>query len=200
MARNKCEIEDCEQPVRHTPRGAAPRGLKSDAFEARSSAPPPRAAPPAEPLEKPLRPLSPISGQTPSVTREWDFSLPDPAPPRPGDQLLDMDANWRQHSGLRAPLEPATLPETSRERFSENWERIASEPRRDRRTSVRKKVERSLLTRWLFPDGRFDFGVAVGPLLLLILLAAAIVYGSRLLTDPERKPPPTVEIIPGRKR
>ena len=200
MARNKCEIEDCEQPVRHTPRGAAPRGLRCDAFEGRSSAPAPPAAQTTKTVEEQI-PSSPATGrQKPSATREWDFSLPDPGPPRPGAQLIDMDANWRQHAGLRAPLEAATLPETARERFSENWERLASEPMSDRRSPAGIKMERSPLTRWLFTQDRFDFGAAIGPLLLLLLLAASSIYGWRLLADHERKPSPPVESSPGEKR
>ena len=199
MARNKCEIEDCEQTVRHTPRGAAPRCLRSDAFESRSPARLVPAPHTAEAGKDQITSRPETSRQKPSATREWDFSLPDPAPPRPGDQLIDMDANWRRHAGLRAPLETAALPEISRERFSENWERLASEPRGDRRSPARTTTERSLLTRWVFTHGRLDFGVAIGPLLLLILLAAASIYGWRLLADHERKPSPTVETIPEKK-
>ena len=94
--------------------------------------------------------------------------------------MIDMDANWRHHAGLRAPLETATMPEISRERFSENWERLASEPISDRRSPAGRKMERSPLTRWLFTQDRFDFGVAIGPLLLLLLLAASSIYCWRL--------------------
>ena len=197
MARNKLDIEDTEQSVRHTPRGAAPRGLRSDAFEGRSSTPGPPAVPTMETFEEQVPSILATSRPVPSAPLEWDFSLPDPATPRPGDQLLDRDANWRRQASLRAPLDTAPLPETTRERFSENWERMASEPKRDRRNRVRKKGERSRLTRWLFPDGRFDFGNAFGPLLLVMLLAAAIVYGWRLLADNQRKPSPPVESTPG---
>ena len=198
MARNHCENHDCEPPVLHTPRGAAPRGLRSDAFEGRQAAPPPAAARKAGATEARTHALvakSPRQAQA-QEARDWDFALPAPAQPRTTDQLVDMDANWRQHAGLRAPSETAPLPEPTRERFTENWERLASEPVPDRRSKVRQKMEQSPLTRWLFTGGRFDFGAAVGPLLLLILLVAAFIYGQRLLAGAGKKMRPAAETAP----
>ena len=195
MARNHRDYPNREPPVLHTPRGAAPRGLRSDAFEGRRAAPPPAAQTAGAMEECLLTPPAP-SRSLAAEARDWDFALPAPAPSRRTGQLMDMDANRRQHAGLRAPAEAARFPEPTRERFTENWERLASEPLPDRRSKARRKLEGSWLTRWLFSGGRFDLGAAVGPVLLLILLAAALVYGQRLLAGGGNKVPPAVQTSP----
>lgn len=196
MARNNCEKNDREPPVLHTPRGAAPRGLRSDAFEGRPP-PPPAAAQTAEAFEERVPALLANSRTQQAVEmRDWDFALPVTAPSRKKEPLVEMDANWRQHAGLRAPSEAAPLPEPTRERFTENWERLASGPPPDHRSRVRRKIERSILTRWLFSHGRFDLGAAVGPLLLLALLVAVFIYGQRLLAGGVKKMSPAVETRP----
>ena len=196
MARNQIENQDCEQPTLQTPRGAAPRGLRSDAFEGRPAPLPPQSAQTAEAFEARLPELLESSKPKAPQAREWDFALPSATPPRLEHQLMDRDANWRQHAGLRAPAETAPLPDTSRERFSENWERLASEPPKDRSSKLRRKMEQSPLTRWLFSDGRFDFGSAIGPLLLLLLLLAAFRFGQRMLAGGEKQPPRAAETAP----
>jgi hypothetical protein len=107
--------------------------------------------------------------------------MPDPPPLPARDPLIDPDANRRRQIGLRAPLESSPIPDPARERFSENWQRMAAEPRREHRGRAHRRPNRSLLTRWLFTDGRFDLGAAAGPVLLLALLVAAFIYGRRIL-------------------
>ena len=109
--------------------------------------------------------------------------MPEPAPSRQADPLLDPDINWRSHAGLRAPVETAPIPKAAREKFNENWERLASEPpRRPQGQGRGHSLKKSAFTRWLYHDGRLDFINAFGSLLLLGLLAAAIIYGSKMLT------------------
>ena len=196
MARNQLENQDCEQPILQTPRGATPRGLRSDAFEGRPPPAQPQTAQTAEAFEARLPELMAHSKPKAPAALEWDFALPSAPPPRPANQLMDRDANWRQHAGLRAPAEAAPIPDTSRERFTENWERLASEPHRERSRILRRKMEHSPLTRWLFSDGRFDFGAAIGPLLLLLLLLAAFRFGQRMLADGEKQAPRAAETTP----
>jgi hypothetical protein len=193
MARNQLEHQDCEQPILQTPRGAAPRGLRSDAFEGRPTPAPPQSAQTADAFEARLPELMANSKPKTPEPRDWDFALPSAAPPRPANQLMDPDANWRQHAGLRAPAEIVPIPDTSRERFTENWERLAAEPQKDRGGKIHRKLEQSPLTRWLFTDGRFDFGAAIGPVLLLLLLLAAFRFGQRMLADGEKQAPRAAE-------
>jgi hypothetical protein len=107
--------------------------------------------------------------------------MPVPATPRQTDPHLDPDINWRRHVGLRAPAETAAFSETIREKFNENWERLASAPPRPRHGKVRLNLGKSALTRWLFHDGRLDFGNAFGSLLLIGLLVATVIYGAKVL-------------------
>lgn len=161
-------------PVQQTPPGAEPRELRSDTFLTR----PDTAAPKLAARESPA-PLPAASVAT--VERDWDFALPEPPPQKDGDPLLDPDTNWRQHAGLRAPLEPAALKEDIRERFSDNWARLAAEPPRHSNGHRKHTLQRSPLTRWMFSHGHFDITAAAGPLLLLALLIAGVILGSRLL-------------------
>jgi hypothetical protein len=182
-------------PVHRTPRGASPRPLRSDPFAGRS------AAPQTSPLQKPEKQAEPEPTSAepephepaPPRERDWNFAVPEPIPNRTGEPLIDPDINWRQHAGLRAPLETAPIPDISRERFSENWQRMAAEPRRESRGRLRRRLQRSALTRWMFSQGRFEMGAAAGLLLLLALLVAAFVYGRRLLSGNERTTTPAAE-------
>jgi hypothetical protein len=120
--------------------------------------------------------------------------MPAPAPARsplhPQDPLIDFDSNLRHQSGLRPPAETTSLPESSRERFSENWERLAFVAPRHRRSRLRRKLEESKVTGWMFSGGRFEVNAAAGILMLVLLLAAAFIYGKRILTNSESKSPP----------
>lgn len=188
MARQKTDASDDEMPVLHTPRGAAPRGLRSDAFEAVFHPPavvtPPVATPPP----------TPVNGEP----LDWAFAMPDAQPQDTREPLIDPDANWRHQAALRM-LPETTLPERAREKFSENWERLASEPSNPPGGSpLRRRMERSRMGGWLFSHGRLDLGAAFGPLLLVLLLAAAIIYGRKLLSGGSAEPsrPPAAEVKP----
>ena len=141
-------------------------------------------------LEK--MPSVPPPAVNPAVL-DWDFAMPTPGTPKEQDPHLDTDANWRRQIALRPPVETEAFPSPSRERFSGNWERLASEPLRHRKAADHRKPERSALTRWLFSNGRFDFGAALGPLLLLALLTGLAIYGTRLLSGNEKQHPPAPE-------
>ena len=188
-----------EQPVLHTPRGAVPRGLKSDAFVARPAAVAPPAGQTVGALEARVPVVEASGDPNPAAVRQWDFALPDPALARSGDPFMQPDANRRRHAGPRAPAEADSIPATAREQFAENWDRLASEPARGRRRKAQRFLERSPLTRWLLSDGRFDFAAAAGPVLLLVLLGALIFYGRRLLAGEEKKTAPATETDRGRR-
>gem|GEM_PF-6075363 len=201
MPRTKsAEIVADGTPVMHTPRGASPRGLRSDTFVSRPPGPPPVTVPGPEESEE--RAPDPPPGDKPASTgpRDWDFAVPEPSPERTRDPLIDPDVNWRQHAGLRAPVDPAPLPELARERFSENWQRLAAEPLRDRRSHAQRRMEKSGLTRWMFSHGRFEMGAAFGFLLLMALLVAAFVYGRRLLAGQDQKANRPAEAHPASTR
>lgn len=199
MARDHTrDLTDPSAPVLHVPQGAVPRGLRSDAFLQRESSRPQPAPSPAE-FESRIPALTAAAATVPAP-RDWDFALPAPLPPKESDALHDPDANWRRQVGLRAPEEPVALPDTARERFAGNWERLASEPRKEHHSVFRRRIEKSRATRWLFTNGRFDFGAAAGPLLLLILLCAAIIYGRQVIASGGHKPAPPAETPPAPAR
>ncbi len=199
MARDHTrDLTDPAAPVLHVPQGAVPRGLRSDAFLQRESPRPQPAPSPAE-FESRIPAVIAASATVPAA-RDWDFALPAPLPPKDSDPLLDMDANWRRQVGLRAPEEPTILPNTTRERFAGNWDRLASEPRKESHSVFRRRMERSPVTRWLFTNGRFDFGAAAGPLLLIVLLIAAIIYGSQVIAAGGTRPAPSAESQPASSR
>lgn len=191
---NSDEIVADGTPVLHTPQGAAPRRLRSDAFVDRPAVAPPAAVPGPQEFEERISVLRATGKRASAAPRDWDFAVPEPVRERPRDALVDPGGNWRQHAGLRAPVETAALPDSSRERFSENWQRLASEPLRERRSRVRRSLEKPELTRWMFSHGRFEWGAALGFLLLLALLIAAFVYGRRLLTGHNQKAAPPAEV------
>src|SRR5204862_3169954 len=107
----------------------------------------PPAAPAPRAPEPPSEPPATSAGP-----RDWDFAMPAPAPAplHPQDPLIDFDSNLRHQSGLRPPAETNALPESSRERFSENWERMAFVAPRHRRSRLRRKLEGSKVTGWMF--------------------------------------------------
>jgi len=173
-------------PVRHTPPGVEPRGLPSNRLRINPDAFPAELA-----AQESLDPLS--AAPAPVVERDWDFALPQPPPPKEADPLLNADANWRHQAGLRIPLDPDALREGIRDRFSDNWERLASEPPRTLKAPGKAAPLRSPLTRWMFTNGRFDIAATAGPLLLLVLLIAGVIYGSRLLQGGTVRSPPSGE-------
>lgn len=197
MTRIKSEEIADERPVLHTPRGASPRGLRSDTFVGRPAMAPPSAVPGAEEFEERIPELLASGQPAPAGVRDWDFAVPEPVRQQVRDPLMDPDANRRHQTGLRTPVDTPPLPEFSRERFSENWQRLAAEPARKNRSRVRRSFENSTLTRWMFSHGRFELGVAVGSLLLLALLVAAFIYGHRILGGDERSPAPAAEKATG---
>jgi hypothetical protein len=124
--------------------------------------------------------------------RDWAFGVPESAPEHSSrESLIDPDANWRHQAGQRAPAE-IPLPQSARERFSENWERLASSPQGETRSRsrMRRKLESSKVSGWMFSGGRFELNAVAGTLMLLILLVSAFVYGRRLLTPSEPKADP----------
>ena len=118
------------------------------------------------------------------------------AAPRESDPHLNPDVNWRRHVGLRPPGEAAFFSDTARERFNENWERLASEPARTRHGTMRRTMEKSAVTRWLFHRGSFELGNALGALLLIGLLVAAAIYCTRVLTGTGNPHPPAAQSSP----
>lgn len=193
MARNSIpEQPDPEPglPVHSTPPGASPRGLRSESFLTRESPPPPDVPGLEEFLEK--MPSVPPADVNPAVL-DWDFAMPTPGAPKKQDPHLDTDANSLRQIALRPPVETEAFPSPSRERFAGNWERLASEPLRHRKGKEPRKSERSPLTRWLFTNGRLDFGAALGPLLLIALLTGLAIYGTRLLLGSGQQHPPATE-------
>ena len=172
-----------DEPVLYTPPGAIPRSLRSDPFEGRREGRPQNLQGPAA-LDQPAAgSFSDSSGE-----RSWDFAMPAPVAPRTADPHMDPDVNWRRQVGLRAPVETPSFPDSTRERFCENWERLAAEPRNSRESRLHRALVASPLTRWLFHRGQLDFGNAFGLLLLAALLTAAVIYGRKVLAGP---PPQT---------
>lgn len=155
-------------PVLHTPAGALPRSLRSDAFEART------------PL-LPQRPAAEPERQSQPGERDWDFAMPEPPERKPEAVLIHPDANLRHHPALKLPAGPAPLPDQQRERFNDNWQRLAAEPVPPTQGALRRSLEQSKATRWMFSRGRFDIASFAGLLLLAALLCSAIYYGHRLL-------------------
>jgi hypothetical protein len=180
-------------PVRNTPRGVSPRGLPSDAFAGRAAGPPPLAAKAPDHVESRVPEVPVATEAPPGEPRDWEFHAPEPSPEKLRKPLVDPDSTRRRVAGLHGPGHHARLPDTCRERFSENWARLASEPRSAHRRRARRKTGRSVMSRWFFAHGRFELGAAVGPLLLLALLIAAIVYGQKLLSGGPQSPPHAVE-------
>ena len=171
-----------DEPVLYTPPGAAPRSLRSDPFEKNRD---------ARPLREPAANgavHSETAESSADTPRSWDFAMPAPQPPKAADPHIGPDVNWRRHVGLRPPPTPPSFPTSSRERFCENWERLAAEPAPDRRSRMHRALLASPLTRWLFHRGQLDFGNAFGLLLFAALLAAAVIYGRKFLAGP---PPQT---------
>jgi hypothetical protein len=125
--------------------------------------------------------------------RGWAFHLPGPAPEKCREPLVQTDDARLLHAGQRPPEECVRVPVAVREHFAGNWERAAAEPLPDHRRRVRRRMESSRLTRWLFTNGRFDITSAFGPLLLLLLLAAVFYLGYKLLTGGGGLPPPPAE-------
>ena len=131
MPRTKsAEIVADGMPVLHTPPGASPRGLRSDSFMSRPPNSPPVSVPGPGDIQECEPDRQAVEEPAPAGPRDWDFAIPELSSERTRDPLINPDVNWRQHAGLRAPMDPAPLPVLARERFSENWERIAAEPPR----------------------------------------------------------------------
>lgn len=196
MARN--QIPDSAHPVEpvlHAPQGVAPRGLRSDPFAGRAEMRPSAGPGPRPEASSETKPAPPAPNS--ESGRDWDFAMPVPTAPRQSDPHLNPDINWRRHVGLRASVESSGFTETAREKFHENWDRLASaEPPRTRRGKLSRSLEKSPLTRWLYHHGHLDFGNAFGALLLIGLLVAAAVYGTRVLAGSGHQHTPAAQSSP----
>jgi hypothetical protein len=170
-------------PKWRTPKGASPRGLRSDAFITRS-APPPRTAAAPEPEVPDKKETEPVE------PRDWAFGVPEPARRSGGKALIEPDANLRNIPKLRNAPAHANIPNAAREKFCENWERMEAAPPRQKKSRMRRRLEKSKVSGWLFTGGRFEVNAAAGALMLAVLLVAAFFYGRKLLTNGETKPSP----------
>lgn len=173
-----------ESPMLRTPPGAEPRGLPTDDFEGRPAFNPPAAAAGSDETQRRIPALL-SSEESVAPVRDGDLGVPGPAPPdeRRLKLLIEPEANRRHKVKMRALDETVPLPEAARERFSENWQRMASEPRR-KRSRVRRRLVHFPFLRWLFRKRRLNAGIAIGLLLFLLLLLGAFIY-SRLMPGGE---------------